>query len=140
VVEVLGLIARPAAAALVALWAATVAHAQDRPVAFELALVDLAGNKEVLGTLPPSVFAPRVSPDGQSVAFELADPEAPDAARRLWVAPLRDIDARRTLPHAGGAASWAPLWTPDGERLVFLVTSADASSRCPQRRGLDRER
>ena len=39
------------------------------PAGFELTLVDVDGTKKVLGQLPPSVYAPRISPDGKRVAF-----------------------------------------------------------------------
>src|SRR5689334_15105753 len=59
---------------------------------FELALVDLQGQKKVLGILPNSVFAPRLSPDGTKVAFEMVDDTVPAASRaqtrRLYVAEL----------------------------------------------------
>jgi Tol biopolymer transport system component len=108
---------------LLALAGAAAGAQQAPPAAVEVALVDLAGNKRVLGTLPPTVFAPRVSPDGRSLAFELGDAADANGPRRLYVAPLDDLEARRSLPFAGGLANWAPMWTPDGEHLVFLVTS-----------------
>ena len=99
------------------------ALAQETP-AYELALVDLQGKKRVLGSLPASVFAPRVSPDGRQVAFELADAataQAP-AAVRLWVADIDHPDQRRSLPLVGTGRNWAPVWSTDGLRLVFLVS------------------
>jgi Tol biopolymer transport system component len=81
------------------------------------------GKREVLGQLPPSVYAPRVSPDGERVAFETRDPSSPDGAR-LWTAELADIAGRRPLPLVVGPINWAPMWTPDGERLVFIVSGA----------------
>jgi Tol biopolymer transport system component len=91
------------------------------PAGFELALVDVDGKRKVLGELPPSVYAPRVSPDGERVAFETRDRSGPDGAR-LWVAALSDIAGRRPLPLVVGAVNWAPMWTRDGERLVFIVS------------------
>jgi Tol biopolymer transport system component len=91
------------------------------PAGFELALVDVDGTKKMLGQLPPTVYAPRVSPDGKRVAFETRDPSGPDGPR-LWVAELSNISARRPLPLVAGAINWAPMWTPDGERLVFIVS------------------
>jgi Tol biopolymer transport system component len=91
------------------------------PSGFELTLVDVNGTKKILGQLPPSVYAPRVSPDGQRVAFETRDPSGPDGPR-LWTADLSDVAGRRPLPLVVGAINWAPMWTPDGERLVFIVS------------------
>ena len=93
------------------------------PSGFELTLVDLEGNRTVLGALPASVYAPRVSPDGTRVAFETRDPASPDGAR-LWTAPLSNITERRPLPLVVGPVNWAPMWTPDGQRLVFIVSGS----------------
>jgi eukaryotic-like serine/threonine-protein kinase len=103
------------------LWPSALAQ---QPAGYELALVDLRGRKQVLGTLPGSVFAPRVSPDGKQVAFELADApgDATPASTRVYVAELAHLEQRRALPLVGGARNWAPIWSPDGERLVFLVS------------------
>lgn len=91
------------------------------PAGFELALVDVDGTKRVLGQLPPSVYAPRISPDGRRVAFETRDRSGPDGPR-LWTTELSNIAGRRPLPLVAGAINWAPMWTPDGERLVFIVS------------------
>ena len=94
------------------------------PAGFELALVDIDGTKKVLGQLPPTVYAPRISPDGKRVAFETRDPSGPDGPR-LWTADLSNIAGRRPLPLVVGQINWAPMWTPDGERLVFIVSGSD---------------
>jgi eukaryotic-like serine/threonine-protein kinase len=91
------------------------------PAGFELTLVDLDGTSKVVGRLPPSVYAPRVSPDGKRIAFETRDPSGPDGPR-LWVADLSDLAGRRPFPNTPGPMNWAPMWTPDGERLVYLVS------------------
>jgi Tol biopolymer transport system component len=91
------------------------------PAGFELTLVDVDGAKKVLGQLPPTVYAPRVSPDGTRVTFETRDPSGPDGPR-LWTAELSNISARRPLPLVAGAINWAPMWTPDAERIVFIVS------------------
>ena len=91
------------------------------PASFELALVNVDGTTTVLGQLPPTVYAPRVSPDGKRVAFETRDPSGPDGPR-LWIADLSDIAGRKALPLVAGAINWAPMWTPDGQRLVFIVS------------------
>ncbi len=102
------------------------AAAADGPAAsYELALVDLAGHKQVLGSLPNSVFAPRLSPDGKQVAFELADaapPAVEPAPVRLYVAPLHHLEQRRALPLVGTRQNWAAVWSTDGKRLVFDVS------------------
>ncbi len=94
------------------------------PAGYELALVNIDGTKKVLGQLPPTVYAPRISPDGKRVAFETRDLSGPDGPR-LWTADLSNIAGRKVLPLVAGAINWAPMWTPDGERLVFIVSSMD---------------
>ena len=91
------------------------------PAGFELALVDIDGTKKVLGQLPPTVYAPRISPDGKRVAFETRDPSGPDGPR-LWTAELSNIAGRKALTLVAGAINWAPMWTLDGQRLVFIVS------------------
>jgi len=88
---------------------------------FELTLVNVDGTKKALGRLPASVFAPRLSPDGARIAFETRDPAGPDGAR-LWVAELTNLAGRRPLEGVIGPQNWAPIWSVDGERLVFLVS------------------
>jgi Tol biopolymer transport system component len=102
------------------LFGGLMAHGQ-MPAGFELTLIDVDGQRKVVGELPPSVYAPRVSPDGKRVAFETRDPSSVDGAR-LWTAELADIAQRRPLERVVGPINWAPMWTLDGERLVFIVS------------------
>jgi Tol biopolymer transport system component len=113
-------IATIVACALLTLAAGNATWAQ-RLIGFDLALVDVDGTKKILGRLPPSVFAPRLSPDGKRVAFETRDRRGPDGTR-LWVADLSDLATRRPVGKNVGF-DWAPMWTLDGERLAFIVTS-----------------
>ncbi|MFM1887684.1 MAG: Serine/threonine-protein kinase PknH [Pseudomonadota bacterium] len=105
--------------------------AQTPPSAYEMALVDLRGRKTVLGRVPSSVFAPRLSPDGRQVVFEMADDAdaakaggsgAASAPLSLWVAPLADLSQRRVLPKVGTGRNWAAVWSTDGQRLAFQVS------------------
>lgn len=107
---------------VVAIVAGTMARAQQRLAGFELVLVDLNGGKKVLGRLPPSVFAPRLSPDGKRVAFETRDVSGTDGAR-LWIADLSDLAGRRPVINPVGPVDWAPMWSLDSERLVFIVSN-----------------
>ncbi len=95
------------------------------PAAYQLALVTEQGVRTVLGTLPPSVFAPRVSPDGQQVAFELAEDGAAKGQpvnMRLYVAPLASPDKRRALQYTlTSTRNIAPVWSPEGDFIVFLA-------------------
>jgi Tol biopolymer transport system component len=106
--------------ALTTLLSGGLARAQA-PAGYELALVNVDGTKTVVGQLPPSVYAPRVSPDGKRIAFETRDLTGPDGPR-LWTAELSNLAARKVLPLVVGQINWAPMWTLDGERLVFIVS------------------
>lgn len=106
--------------ALTTLLSGGLARAQA-PAGYELALVNVDGTKTVVGQLPPSVYAPRVSPDGKRIAFETRDLTGPDGPR-LWTADLANLAGRQPLPLTSGAINWAPMWTLDGERLVFIVS------------------
>jgi Tol biopolymer transport system component len=105
--------------AVMSLLAGGLSRAQA-PAGFELALVDVDGTKKVLGRLPATVYAPRISPDGKRVAFETRDLKGSDGFR-LWTADLADPAGRRPFPLTG-VANWAPMWTPDGQRLVFIIS------------------
>jgi Tol biopolymer transport system component len=102
-----------------------IAHAAapaPAPPAFELALVDMQGQKKVLGTLPASVFAPRLSPDGTRVAFELAEDGGPPQNSRLYVAELDKLDKRRALQlTVTTARNLAPVWSADSDWIAFLA-------------------
>jgi Tol biopolymer transport system component len=79
----------------------------------QLVLVDLQGQKKVLGSLPDSVVAPRISPDGKQVAFELTD--AP-ASVKVYVAD-RPSSRRATCRRSGrtmsyGSCSRVPAMDP----------------------------
>jgi Tol biopolymer transport system component len=113
-----------AATAAVALLAYVGGAQAQAPRGFELTLIDVDGKREVLGELPASVYAPRVSPDGRRIAFETRDASGSDGAR-LWTADLRNIGARQPLPLVVGPVNWAPMWSLDGQRLVFIVSGAD---------------
>jgi Tol biopolymer transport system component len=111
------------ALALAVLLTGIVARGQA-PVGFELALVAQDGAKKVLGQLTPTVYAPRISPDGKRIAFETRDLTGPDGPR-LWTAEMSNVAGRKPLSLVVGQINWAPMWTPDGERLVFIVSGAD---------------
>ena len=86
--------------ALTTLLSGGLARAQA-PAGYELALVNVDGTKTVVGQLPPSVYAPRVSPDGKRIAFETRDLTGPDGPR-LWTAELSNLAGRQPLPLVGG--------------------------------------
>jgi eukaryotic-like serine/threonine-protein kinase len=90
----------------------TAAHAAEQHGNLQLVLVDLQGQKKVLGTLPDSVVAPRVAADGTQVTFELDD--------KVYVADLNNLDQRRALQQPiVEPRSSSPVWSPDELWVVF---------------------
>lgn len=110
--------------------------AEPVPAGFELALVDLQGQKKVLGKFPGSVYAPRVSPDGRRVAFEVDEVATADspAATRLYVAELADLAKRRPLQlTVTSRRNVAPVWSADGDWIAFVATGNAADALFIQR-------
>jgi serine/threonine-protein kinase len=78
-----------------------------------IALIDRAGKAEALG-IPAGPFgAPRMSPDGRRVAFEVRDTR--DAS--IWV---YDIGAGRSARRLTfGGRDRFPVWSSDSQRVIF---------------------
>lgn len=106
--------------------------AQPETTGFELALVDMQGQKKVLGTVPATAIAPRVSPDGTRVAFEQKDPPAgpgePELTK-IYVAPLADLEKRKGMQVTVIARqNIGAVWSPEGDRIAFLATGNGADA------------
>ena len=82
-------------------------------------LVDSSGAKRVIPDVPPPLGYrfPRVSPDGRRIAVQSRSPQGTD----IWIHELAG-GARKRLTTTGNAA--APVWTPDGRRIVFAATGS----------------
>lgn len=104
---------------------ATTAGSQTNDGGQELALVGLDGEKISLGLVPSTVFAPRVSPDGELAAFSIIEREGPSPRRSIWVVRIDDIEDRYELPLVDGNLNYGPAWTPNGERIVFLAGTSE---------------
>jgi Tol biopolymer transport system component len=108
-----------------ALACASITHAAaPAPATYELALVDMQGQKKVLGEVLASAFAPRVSPDGTRVVFEQTDPATADSPEltRLYVAPLADLSLRKGMQVTViSRTNVAAVWSPDGDWLAFVA-------------------
>ena len=78
-----------------------------------LAWVDRQGREEPLGLPPRGYDWPRVSPDGRRLALNVLDPENVD----VWIL---DVDRQATTRLTFDAAhDLRPVWTPDGQRVIF---------------------
>jgi eukaryotic-like serine/threonine-protein kinase len=97
--------------------------------AFELALVDMQGQKKVLGTIP-DMAAPRVSPDGKRVAFEQPDTTGTyPQSMLIHVAELDKLDKRRALqPTLTTTRNHFPAWSHDSGWVVFVATGNGSDS------------
>ena len=76
-----------------------------------LVQVDQQGNIQPVVDFTAPFFAPRLSPDGQRIAYQTLGRE-----RQVWVYDLNRGTASRLT---GDGRAMYVTWTPDGERLVF---------------------
>jgi len=83
--------------------------------------VDRGGNEEALAIEPGLYSWPRISPNGRRVALTRLQ-ESED----VWV---HDLESGVSLPLTTSPATDAtPVWTPDGERVIFRSTRDGASN------------
>ncbi len=111
-------------------------HAAAPARNYELAIVDLQGQKKVLGTLPEPVFAPRISPDGKRVAFEQNNVPAPGEPQltSIFVAELDKLDKAKQLQQTViSRTNIAPVWSSNGDWLAFLATGNGSDTLFRQR-------
>ena len=78
-----------------------------------LVWVDREGQEEPFALEPQGYESPRISPDGSRLAITIAESVGND----VWIYDLeRDILTRLTFDPA---TDHYPVWTPDGQRIVF---------------------
>ena len=77
-----------------------------------LVWVDRQGREELISVEKRSYVYPRISPDGKRVALDIRDQE-----NDIWVWDV----ARQTLARLtfDPGLNRGPVWTPDGQRLIF---------------------
>jgi eukaryotic-like serine/threonine-protein kinase len=83
-----------------------------------LTWVTRSGTETPLPIPPRSFMTPRVSTDGKTVAFAVADRERRD----VWTYELATDKLARVTREGDNAA---PLWTPDGRRLTYTSRRGD---------------
>ncbi|MBN2265786.1 MAG: protein kinase [Candidatus Aminicenantes bacterium] len=76
-----------------------------------LAWVDREGNDEPASSSLRHHFLPRLSPDGQKIVYQTLD-----SPSKIWICDIRRDISFAFLPEGSGRT---PLWTPDGERIIF---------------------
>jgi len=78
-----------------------------------LVWVDRDGKEEPLAAEPQGYLSPRISPDGSRLAITVSESGGVD----VWIYDLeRETLTRLTFDPA---ADLFPVWTPDGQRIVF---------------------
>ena len=88
--------------------------------------VDRRGREEPAGRLPPRAYAhPRLSPDGRQVAMEVREEE-----HDIWLSDIAS-DTLRRLGLSRATINRAPMWMPDGRRIVFTSQETDALALGP---------
>jgi len=85
----------------------------QRPIPqLPLALVDLQGNLQTLGSLPISTFAPRISPNGKQLTFDTQE-----NGLEIWIEDFPSLQSRRRLTSDGQY----PMWSADNERIFYIA-------------------
>src|SRR5262245_56262839 len=82
--------------------------------------VDRNGRQELLNAPPRQYQRPRISPDGLRVALTARDAVTGSVKIWIWDTTRSLLTRLTTAP----ATDTSPVWTPDGERLVFGSTRA----------------
>lgn len=79
---------------------------------------------------PEGEGTPRFSPDGESITFT-ASRGGPREGSQVWLLPRTGGEARKLTSVKGGVSGYE--WSPDGTRLVLVVTDPDPETDRPAR-------
>ena len=99
-----------AAVAATAAALATYGYLRRAPVPLRVARFEIA--------IPPNLISidmPRISPDGQTLAFNATDTEG---KAQIWIRPLNALVPQ---PLAGTDGATRPFWSPDSRFLAFFA-------------------
>jgi hypothetical protein len=85
-----------------------------------LVWVDHKGNDEPASSQLDQHFTPRLSPDGQKIAYQTIW-----TRYQIWICDTpRDISS----PFISEDRSTAPVWTPDGKKIIYAKRESDLST------------
>ena len=82
---------------------------------YQLAWFDRGGKRLESIRAPGEQIQPRISPDGKKLAVSMPDPYTGN--RDVWVMDLAAGVPQRLT--ASPANDWQPVWSPDGDQIVF---------------------
>ncbi len=86
------------------------------------------GKERIQLTRGEDASEPRFSPDGRRLTFVTTRPA--DSKSQIWLLELRGGEARQ-LSHVKGAIS-SYVWSPDGKRLVLVMSEDDGGDKTPR--------
>ncbi len=115
-----------AAAAAVAAAALAVGFVRRAPARPKLVRFEIATPPEIT-----TIDAPRISPDGRTIAFNATDTSGKS---RIWV---RSLNALKARPLEGTEGAGRPFWSPDSRFVAFVsggkLKKVDVSGGPPQK-------
>ncbi len=106
--------------------AGTIVYLPDATLSTEMRWYDRQGRLiEALGR-PGYYASPRVSPDGRTIAYMLAD--TPQGQSNVWIHDL-DFDRAFRLSQQSGTYAF-PTWAPDSDRITFICVPKGVQDIC----------